>query len=55
MIFDFTWYAYRNNIGPEVGGAFKLVRDSTDIKAFEDSSAYTMNCLLYTSPSPRDG
>ena len=41
MIFDFTWYGYRNNIGPEVGGAFKLVRDSTDIKAFEDSSAYT--------------
>ena len=41
MIFDFTWYAYRNNIGPEVGGAFKIVRDSTDIKAFEDSSAYT--------------
>ena len=34
MIFDFTWYGYRNNIGPEVGGAFKLVRDSTDIKAF---------------------
>ncbi len=41
MIFDFTWYGYRNNIGPEVGGAFKLVRDSTDIKAFEDSSGYT--------------
>jgi len=41
MIFDFTWYGYRNNIGPEVGGAFKLVRGSTDIKAFEDSSAYT--------------
>jgi len=41
MIFDFTWYGYRNNIGPEVGGAFKLVRDSTDIKAFEDSAAYT--------------
>ena len=41
MIFDFTWYGYRNNVGPEVGGAFKLVRDSTDIKAFEDSAAYT--------------
>ena len=41
MIFDFTWYGYRNSIGPEVGGAFKLVRDSTDIKAFEDSAAYT--------------
>lgn len=41
MIFDFTWYAYRNNVGPEVGGAFKLVRGSTDIKAFEDSAAYT--------------
>ena len=41
MIFDFTWYGYRNNIGPEVGGAFKLLRGSTDIKAFEDSAAYT--------------
>ncbi len=41
MIFDFTWYAYRNNIGPEVGGAFKIVRDSTDIKAFEGSAGYT--------------
>tara|TARA_B100000900_G_scaffold407006_1_gene418978 strand:+ start:414 stop:1007 length:594 start_codon:yes stop_codon:yes gene_type:complete len=42
MIFDFTWYSYRNNIGPETGGAFKLVRDSTDIKAFEDSAGYTI-------------
>ena len=41
MIFDFTWYGYRNSDGYEVGGAFKLVRDSTDIKAFEDAAAYT--------------
>lgn len=41
MIFDMTVYKFGNNTGTEIGGAFKIVRDSTDIKAFEDANAYT--------------
>lgn len=42
MIFDFTAFTYSNNQSAEIGAAFKIVRDSTDIKAFEDANGYTL-------------
>ena len=39
--FEFTTYMFGNNDDTEVASAYKFVRGSTDIKAFEDSSGYT--------------
>lgn len=42
IYFEFGSYFFGSNASNEVGVSYKLVRDSTDIKAYEDNGAYTM-------------
>ena len=42
IYFEFGNYFFGSNASAELGSAYKLVRDSTDIKAFEDANGYTL-------------
>jgi len=42
IYFEFGNYFFGSSASTELGAAYKFVRDSTDIKAFEDSNGYTI-------------